>query len=131
MGGRGRGGWGQGEGAQSVGTDRGENEKGGRGGSLSVRWFHPLTLIVCVSEWRCPVSRAKGVFLLPPCVCHLSPPLVALPPVHFMQVHPDVYSCVVEGCPLETKERLSTMTSPVHVDNVTQWLQTTRVLSYS
>ena len=54
-----------------------------------------------------------------------------LPPVHFMQVHPDAYSCVVEGCPLETKERLSTMTSPVHVDNVTQWLQTTRVLSYS
>ena len=52
---------------------------------------------------------------------HLSPPLVALPPVHFMQVHPDVYSCVVEGCPLETKERLSTMTSPVHVVNVTQW----------
>ena len=47
------------------------------------------------------------------------------------EVHPDVYSCVVEGCPLETKERLSTMTSPVHVDNVTQWLQTTRVLSYS
>ena len=47
---------------------------------------------------------------------HLSPPLVALPPVHFMQVHPDVYSCVVEGCPLETKECLSTMTSPVHVD---------------
>ena len=41
---------------------------------------------------------------------HLSPPLVALPPVHFMQVHPDVYTCVVEGRPLETKERLSTMT---------------------
>ena len=32
----------------------------------------PLTLIVCVLEWKCPVSRAKGVFLLPPCVC---PPL--------------------------------------------------------
>ena len=32
---------------------------------------------------------------------------------------------------METKEHLSTMTSPVHVDNVTQWLQTTRVLSYS
>ena len=97
----------------------GEREgRGGREGSLSVRWFHPLTLIVCVLEWKCPVSRAKGVFLLPSCV-HLSPPLVALPPVHFMQVHPDVYSCVVEGCPLETKERLSTMTSPVHVDNVT------------
>ena len=32
-------------------------------------WFHPLTLIVCVLEWKCPVSRAKGVFLLPPCVC--------------------------------------------------------------
>ena len=31
-----------------------------------------LTLIVCVLEWKCPVSRAKGVFLLPPCVC---PPL--------------------------------------------------------
>ena len=29
-------------------------------------------LIVCVLEWKCPVSRAKGVFLLPPCVC---PPL--------------------------------------------------------
>ena len=37
----------------------------------------------------------------------------------------------LEGCPLETKERLSTMTSLVHSDNVTQWLQTTRVLSYS
>ena len=51
-----------------------EGEEGeGRGrASLSVRWFHPLTLIVCVLEWRCPVSRAKGVFLLPPCVC---PPL--------------------------------------------------------
>ena len=120
MGGKGRGGWGQGEGSQSVGMVRGGIEKGGRQGSLSVRWFHPLTLIVCVLEWKCPVSRAKGVFLLSSCVCHLSPPLVALPPVHFMQVHPDVYSCVVEGCPLETKERLSTMTSPVHVDNVTQ-----------
>ena len=33
-----------------------------------------------------------------PIVCdHLSPPLVTLPPVHFMQVHPDVHSCVVEG----------------------------------
>ena len=71
MEGRGRGGWGQGEGAQSVGTDRGGNEKGGGGGSLSVRWFHPLTLIVCVLEWKCPVGRAKGVFLLPPCVCPL------------------------------------------------------------
>ena len=39
--------------------------------------------------------------------------------------------CVVKGCPLETKEHLSTMMSPVHVDTVTQWLQTTRVLSYS
>ena len=90
-----------------------------------MRWFHPLTLIVCVLEWKCPVSRAKGVFLLPSCVC---PPLTTTgdpPPVHFMQVHPDVYSCVVERCPLETKERLSTMTSQVHVDNVTQWLQTT------
>ena len=72
-----------------------------------MRWFHPLTLIVCVLEWKCRVSRAKGVF------------------------HPDVYSCVVEGCPLETKERLSTMTSLVHVDNVTQWLYPPRVLSYS
>ena len=58
----------------------GGEEKEGRGvesgekGSLSVRWFHPLTLIVCVLEWKCPVSRAKGVFLLPPCVC---PPLTA------------------------------------------------------
>ena len=57
--------------------------------------------------------------------------LVVLPPAHLMQAHPDVYSCVVKKCPLEMKERLSTMTSPVHVDNVTQWLQTTRVLSYS
>ena len=81
-----------------------------------------LTLIVCVLEWKCPVSRAKGVFLLPLVCVHLALPLVTLPPVHFMQVHPDVYSCVVEGCPLETKEHLSTMTSPVHVDNVTQWL---------
>ena len=72
-----------------------------------MRWFHPLTLIVCVLEWRCPVSRAKGVFLLPLVCVHLSPPLVALPPVHLMQVHPDVYSSVVEGCPLETKERLN------------------------
>ena len=96
------------------------------------RGLLPLTLIVRVLEWKCPVSRAKGVFLLPPCVCvHLSPPLVTFPPVHFIQVHPDVYSCVVEGCPLETKEHLSTMKSPVHVDNVTQWLQTTRVLGYS
>ena len=63
----------------------------------------PYTNSVCVGmEWKCPVSRAKGVFLLPPCVCHFSPPLVTLPPVHFMQVHPDVYSCLVEGCPLET-----------------------------
>ena len=68
----GRGGWGQGEESQSVGTDRGGNEKVGGEGSLSVRWFHPLTLIVCVLEWKFPVSRAKGVFLLPPCVC---PPL--------------------------------------------------------
>ena len=89
-----------------------------------MRWFHPLTLIVCVLEWKCPVSSAKGVLLL-------SPSLVTFHPVHFMQVHPDVYSCVVDGCPLETKERLSAMTSPVHVDNVTQWLQITRVLSYS
>ena len=46
----GRGGWGQGEGAQSVGTDRGGIEKGGRGRSLSVRWFQPLTLKMCVLE---------------------------------------------------------------------------------
>ena len=125
----------QGQSKRSEGAcDRGGEGRGGEGeegeGSLSVRWFHPLTLIVCVLEWKCPVSRAKGVFLLPPCAC---PPLTTTgdPPVHFMQVHLDVYSCVVEGCPLETKERLSTMTSPVHVDNVTQWLQTTRVLSYS
>ena len=72
MGGGGEGRGGQGEGAQLVGTDRGGNEKGGGEGSLSVRWFHPLTLIVCVLKWKCPVSRAKGVFLLPPCVC---PPL--------------------------------------------------------
>ena len=78
----------------------------------------PDTNSVCVLEWKCPVSRAKGVFLLPPCVCPPLTPLVALPSVHSMQVHPDVYSCVVEGCPLETKERLSTMTSPVHSDNV-------------
>ena len=37
------------------------------------------------------------------------------------------YSCVVKKCPLEMKERLSTMTSSVHVDNVTQWLQTTQL----
>ena len=50
MGGRGRGGWVQGEGAQSVGTDRGWNEKGRGERSLSVRWFQSLTLIasVCV-----------------------------------------------------------------------------------
>ena len=72
----------------------------------------------------------RNVSASPLCV----PPLPTTgdpPPVHFMQAHPDVYSCVVKGCPLETKERLSTMTSPVHVDTVTQWLQTTRVLSYS
>ena len=124
---------GEGRGREGRGGEGGEGwgGRGGRGGFLSVRWFHPLTLIVCVLEWKCPVSRAKGVFLLPLVCVHLSPPLVAFPPVHLMQVHPDVYSCVVEGCPLETKERLSTMTSPVHSDNVTQWLQTTRVLSYS
>ena len=33
----------------------------------------PYTNSVCVLEWKCPVSRAKGVFLLPPCVC---PPLI-------------------------------------------------------
>ena len=64
---------------------------------------------------------------LPPSPPSLLPP--PLPPL--MQPHPDVYSCVVKTCPPETKERLSTMTSPVHVDNVTHWLQATRVLSYS
>ena len=54
------------------GNENGEGE-GGRSQSVrSVRWFQPLTLIVCVLEWKCPVSGAKGVFLLPPCVC---PPL--------------------------------------------------------
>ena len=59
---------GEGEG----GGGEGWRGKGGGGGSLSVRWFQSLTLIVCVLERKCPVSRAKGVFLLPPCVC---PPL--------------------------------------------------------
>ena len=54
------------------GRGRGGRWTGEGGGSLSVRWFQPLTLIVCVLEWKCPVSRAKGVFLLPSCVC---PPL--------------------------------------------------------
>ena len=63
----------------------------------------PYTYSVCMLEWKCPVSRAKGVFLLPLVCVHLPPPLMTLPPVHFMQAHPDVYSCVVEGCPLETK----------------------------
>ena len=45
------------------------------------------------------------MFLLPTCV----PPLPTTT-VHFMQAHPDVYSWVVKGCPLETKECLSTMT---------------------
>ena len=89
----------------------------GRGIPVSEVVSPPYTNSVCVLEWKCPVSRAKGVFLLPPRVCPpLTTPLVTLPPVHFMQVHPDVYSCVVEGCPLETKECLSRMTSPVHVD---------------
>ena len=57
-----------GEGGEGRGGEGGEGERG----SLSVMWFQPLTLIVCVLEWKCPVSRAKGVFLLPPCVC---PPL--------------------------------------------------------
>ena len=109
-----------------------EREGRERGIPVSEVVSAPYTNSVCVLKWKCPVSRAKGVFLLPSCVCPpVPPPLVALPPVHFVQVHPDVYSCVVERCPLEIKERLSTMTSPVHVDNVTQWLQTTRVLSYS
>ena len=103
----------------------------GRGIPVSEVVSPHYTNSVCVLEWRCPVSRAKECFCFPLVCVHLSPPLVTLPPVHFMQVHPDVYSCVVEGCPLETKERLSTMTSPVHVDNVTHWLQTTSVLSYS
>ena len=47
----------QGEGAQSVGTDRGGNEKEGGEGSLPVRWFQPLTLIVCVGvEVSCKQS---------------------------------------------------------------------------
>ena len=57
------------------GIERSEREREGRGGrgggSQSVRWFHPLALIVCVLKWKCPVSRAKGVFLLSPCV-HVS-----------------------------------------------------------
>ena len=81
--------------------------------------------------FKCLVSTAKGVFLLPTCVCPPLPTTGDPPPVHFMQAHPDVYSCVVKGCPLKTKELLPTMMSPVHVDTVTQWLQTTRVLSYS
>ena len=58
------------------GIEQSEREREGRGGrgggSQSVRWFHPLALIVCVLKWKCPVSRVKGVFLLSPCVC---PPL--------------------------------------------------------
>ena len=49
-------------------------EREGRGNPVSeiCEVVSPLTLIVCVLEWECPVSRAKGVFLIPPCVC---PPL--------------------------------------------------------
>ena len=54
------------------GMERERGAWGQGGGSQSVRWFHPLTLIACVLEWKCPVSRAKGVFLLSLCVC---PPL--------------------------------------------------------
>ena len=53
----------------------------------SLWWIHPLTLIVCVLDWKCPVSRAKGVFLLPPCVC---PPLTTTgdPPSHSLHAGP-------------------------------------------
>ena len=49
-----------------------EGEGRGRGIPVSEVVSPPYTNSVCVLEWKCPVSRAKGVFLLPPCVC---PPL--------------------------------------------------------
>ena len=49
---------------------------GGRGGGEGIPVSNvvsaPYTNSVCVLEWKCPVSRAKGVLLLPSCVC---PPL--------------------------------------------------------
>ena len=70
--GRVRGGGGGGSGGRGGEGGEGWGVRGGGWGSQSVMWFQPLTLIVCVLEWKCPVSRAKGVFLLPSCVC---PPL--------------------------------------------------------
>ena len=69
--GRVRGGGGGGRGGRGGEGGEGWGVSGGGGRSLSVRWSQSLTLIVCVLEWKCPVSRAKGVFLLPPCVCPL------------------------------------------------------------
>ena len=48
----------------------------GRGMGIPVsEVVSPLyTNSVCVLEWKCPVTRAKGVFLLPSCVC---PPLTS------------------------------------------------------
>ena len=38
----------------------------------------PYTNSVCVGmEWKCPVRRAKGVFLLPSCVCLWWPSLLS------------------------------------------------------
>ena len=66
-------------------------------------------------EWKCPVSRAKGVLLQLACVCLPGDPL---PPVHFMQAYLDVLC----GEEVSSDKRVS-------VDNVTQLLQDTRVLS--
>ena len=51
-----------------------EVEEGWRGRGISVSEVisTPYTNSVCVLECKCPVNRAKGVFLHPPCVC---PPL--------------------------------------------------------
>ena len=62
------------------GMERSGGEREGRGGvgeraiPISEVVSAPYTNSVCVLEWKCPVSRGKGVFLLPPCVC---PPLTA------------------------------------------------------
>ena len=64
--GRVRGGGGGGRGGRGGVGSQGR----GRGISVSEVVSVPYTNSVCV-EWKCPVSRAKGVFLLPPCVCPL------------------------------------------------------------
>ena len=52
----------------------GERGEGGEGrGTQSLRWFQPITLIVCVGL-EVPCKPAEGLFLLHPCVCPLSPP---------------------------------------------------------